>query len=174
MGKIDSEKKLIELMEQYKDLVFSVCLKMTGDYFAAEDITQETFISAYQHLNRFDGKAEKAWLCRIAANKCIDHLKAANKREVATAQEEIPQETISVNDGPLEECLNSNILKQLESGCRSLPAPYNEVATDYFVLELTAKEIAQKRKSPLKTTQTHIYRAREMLKKSFRKEDLLA
>ena len=50
MGEIDSKEKLIELMSQHKNLVFSVCLKMTGDYFAAEDITQETFISAYDFL----------------------------------------------------------------------------------------------------------------------------
>ena len=171
MGKTDSKEKLTELMDRYKDLVFSVCLKMTGDYFTAEDITQETFILAYQHLSRFDGKSEKAWLCKIAANKCIDHLKAANKREVATAQEEIP--AVSDKKGPLDECLNQNIIEQLKLCCTSLPPPYNEVATDYFVYELTAKEIAIKRKSPLKTTQTHIYRAREMLKKTIRKEDLL-
>ena len=42
MGKLDSKDKLILLMDQYKNLVFSVCLKLTGDYFTAEDITQET------------------------------------------------------------------------------------------------------------------------------------
>ena len=83
VGKLDSGEKLIELMNQYKNLVFSVCLKMTGDYFAAEDITQETFISAYQHLKDFDGNSKKSWLCRIASNKCIDYMRAAKRREVA-------------------------------------------------------------------------------------------
>lgn len=171
MGKTDSKEKLIQLIDRYKDLIFSVCLKMTGDYFTAEDITQETFILAYQHLNRFDGNNEKAWLCKIAANKCIDHLKAANKREVITLPDEM--DAVSLSSGPENECINKNILEQLKNSCRSLPAPYDEVATDYFVNELTAKEIALKRKSPLKTTQTHILRAREMLKRSIRKEDLL-
>jgi RNA polymerase sigma-70 factor (ECF subfamily) len=171
MGKMDSKEKLTHLMDTYSDLVFSVCLKMTGDYFTAEDITQETFITAYQHLNRFDGQNPKAWLCKIAANRCIDHLKAAGRREVATLQEEMP--AVSDKQGPLDECVNQSILEKLKISCRSLPPPYDEVATDYFVNELTAKEIADKRKCPLKTTQTHIYRAREMLKRSIRKEDLL-
>ena len=72
MGEIGSKEKLIELIAEYKNLVFSVCIKMTGDYFASEDITQETFISAYEHWGEFDGSNEKAWLCRIAANKCVD------------------------------------------------------------------------------------------------------
>ena len=44
----------------------------------------------------------------------------------------------------------------------------------YFLKGLTAKEIAEKEKIPLKTVQTRIYRAREMLRKTVRKEDLLA
>ncbi len=174
MEKIDPKEKLTELMDKYKDLVFSVCLKMTGDYFTAEDITQETFILAYKNLNRFDPKAEKAWLCKIAANKCIDFLRSAKQREVATSEEDLPNVPTASGDEPLDKCLNKNILEELKENCKALPNPYNEVATDYFVYELTAKEIAEKRGSPLKTTQTHIYRAREMLKKTMRKEDLLA
>ena len=121
MGKTDSKEKLIQLIDRYKDLIFSVCLKMTGDYFTAEDITQETFILAYQHLNRFDGNNEKAWLCKIAANKCIDHLKAANKREVITLPDEM--DAVSLSSGPENECINKNILEQLKNSCRSLPAP---------------------------------------------------
>ena len=86
----------------------------------------------------------------------------------------MPPDTVRAEEGPLDRCLNSTILEELESSCRALPEPYNEVASDYFLQEMTAREIAEKRGSPLKTTQTHIYRARELLKKSIRKEDLLA
>ena len=41
---IDPKDNVIRLVNAYKDLVFSIALKLTGDYFAAEDITQETFI----------------------------------------------------------------------------------------------------------------------------------
>ena len=55
MGKIDSRENFIRLINQYQNLVFSICLRLTGDYFAAEDLTQETFIAAYGHLHEFDG-----------------------------------------------------------------------------------------------------------------------
>ena len=122
-GKIDSKKKLIELMDQYKDLVFSVCLKLTGDYFTAEDITQETYISAYQHLDEFDGQSEKAWLCRIASNKCIDYLKAAERRIVATSQEEMPEPETPGRDGPLEQYIASDVMERFRDSCNSLPEP---------------------------------------------------
>ena len=79
---IDSKENLIRLISQYQNLVFSICLKLTGDYFAAEDLTQETFLAAYRHIEEFDGLAEKAWLCRIASNKCIDYRREAARRLV--------------------------------------------------------------------------------------------
>lgn len=73
-------ENFIRLIDAYQNLVFSICLKMTGDYFTAQDLAQETFISAYRHWEDFDGQSEKAWLCRIAGNKCIDYLKEAKRR----------------------------------------------------------------------------------------------
>lgn len=75
VDKIDSKQYLTQMIGQYQNLIFSICVKMTNDYFIAEDLTQETFLSAFQKLSSFDGNNEKAWLCRIATNKCIDYQK---------------------------------------------------------------------------------------------------
>ena len=63
------------MIDQYQNLIYSICYRLTGDYFEAEDLAQDTFLSAYKNLSSFDGKNERAWLCRIATNKCIDYLK---------------------------------------------------------------------------------------------------
>ena len=55
--------------------------------------------------------------------------------------------------------------------CESLKPPYNEVARDYYLRELSAKEIAARRSQSLKTIQTQIYRAKEMLKRMYGKEE---
>ena len=57
--KIDREEKLKELMDGYSKLVFSICYRLTNDYFTAEDLTQETFLSVYSSLDRFDGRNER-------------------------------------------------------------------------------------------------------------------
>ncbi len=173
MGRTDSKEKLIKLISIYKNLVFSVCLKLTGDYFTAEDITQDTFISAYEHLGEFDGGSEKAWLCRIASNKCIDYLKAAGRREAPSSDDEVMQNE-STTDSAIEYFETRDVLEQVDRNCRDLPEGYSDIARMYFVKEMTAKEISEKLGIPLKTVQTRIYRAREMLKKTVRKEDLLA
>lgn len=176
MGKIDSREKFIQLVNQYQSLIFSICLKLTGDYFVAEDLTQDTFIAAYQHLQQFDGQAEKAWLCRIASNKCIDYRRAAARRIVPVSEEDMPEGCSEGNgqekNEPLQVVLNRELLKELEDCCKALSPPYDEVARSYFLEGKSAKEIAKLSGRNLKTVQTQIYRARDMLKKSYRKEML--
>ena len=70
---------------------------MTSDYFASEDLTQDTFLSAYKHLSEFDGKYEKAWICRIATNKCLDYLQSAGRRSIPMA--DVGMEEVRGPDG---------------------------------------------------------------------------
>ena len=163
-----------KLYGEYYDRLYFFVLKNVGRKDAAEDITQETFISAYQHLSEFDGQSEKAWLCRIASNKCIDYLRAAERRAVATPDDELPQTQALSRDGPLEQFVASDIMETFRNSCDELSEPYRTPAKLHFEEGLTAKEISIRTGIPLKTVQSHIYRAREMLKKTIRKEDLLA
>lgn len=170
---IDAKENLIRLVNQYKNLIFSICLKMTGDYFVSEDITQDTFIAAYQKYNDFDGNNEKSWICRIASNKCIDYLRAAERRSIAADEGDLPDTPEVVND-PSKIYENKAVMEGVKRYCQSLPQPYAEISIQYFLQGMTAKEIAEETGTNLKTVQTRIYRAREMLKKKIRKEDLLS
>ena len=173
MGNTDSKEKLIQLMTSYENLVFSICLKMTGDYFAAQDITQETFISVFEHLESLSEGSEKAWICRIASNKCIDYLKSSERKTSPTPEEEMP-ENVTSRDGPLETFVAKDVYKEFTESCAALPDNYKEAARMHFIDGLTAKEISLKTGVPLKNVQTRIYRAREMLKTKMRKEDFLS
>ena len=170
MEKIDSKDNLIRLLQQYQNLVFSICLKLTGDYFAAEDLAQETFVTAYQHWDEFDGENEKAWLCRIASNKAIDYQRATARRMIPTTDADMPKEQLVDNNEPVNTVLNKEVMRALICCCKELPEPYDVVALQYFVEGKSAKEIAQQSHGNIHTIQTQIYRARDKLKKTFRKE----
>lgn len=170
MEKIDSKENFIRIVKQYQNLVFSICLKMTGDYFAAEDLTQDTFISAYHHLSDFDGQSEKAWLCRIAGNKCIDYHKATARRMIPTAEEEMPVQAEGEQNPPLAQVINAEVMEEFERYCGELAEPYRTTALKHFIQGKTAAEIASETDTGLHTVQTHIYRAREKLKRLYRKE----
>lgn len=170
---IDSNENLTRLVNQYQNLIFSICLKITGDYFAAEDLTQETFLSAYKHWEEFDGQAEKAWICRIAGNKSIDYCREAARRQVPTLKEDMPPEALVQKEEPLRQTMNREILRELEKSCKSLSPPYDQIALQHFLQNKPAKEIAEQSGVGLNTVKTQIYRAKEMLRKSFRKEMLM-
>ena len=64
-----------ELVERYQQSVFNVCYRILGHRQDAEDLTQDTFIRAYQKLNTFDlARSFGPWVRRIAANLCLNVL----------------------------------------------------------------------------------------------------
>lgn len=71
-----------QLVEKYQKLVYTVCYQMTKDPHTAEDLAQETFLSAYTHRDSCTPDTAKPWLCRIATNKAKDFLKSAYNRRV--------------------------------------------------------------------------------------------
>ncbi len=165
-----TKEKLAALIDTYDKLVFSICYKLTGDYFAAEDLMQETFLSAFQKYDTFDGTNEKAWICRIATNKSIDYLRSASHRNVPT-EDTFFETAVEKRGSPEDICIEEEVKTRLVMWCDKLRPPYGEVAKDYYLRELSAKEIAKKRGQSVKTIQTQIYRAREMLKKAYGKEE---
>ncbi len=164
-----SESRLSELIDTYEKLVFSICYKITGDYFAAEDITQETFLSVFQKYETFDGGNEKAWICRIATNKSIDYLRGSCRKGVPT-EDGFFEGIMEKRGSPEELCMEEAMKWDLEKSCRSLKPPYDEIARDYYLLEKSPAKMAEERNISKKTIQTQIYRARDMLRKIYRKE----
>lgn len=161
------------LIDSYQHLVFSICYKMTADYFASEDLTQETFLSAYNHLKDFDGRHEKAWLCRIATNKCLDYMQSAGRRSIPTEDAGIEESRgymQSYENTPESVCLEEEVREILLARCRSLKPPYDEIARAYYYDELDVGEIAEMRGMKIKTVQTQVYRARAMLRRLYGKE----
>lgn len=121
-------------------------------------------MSAYKKLADFDRAYEKAWLCKIASNRCLDFLKQAARRTVPT------EETYFglIEDGrasPEEAYLETEGEQQVYMLCQKLKSPYREVAWEHFGRELSAQEIARRSGKNCKTVQTQIYRAKAMLKK---------
>jgi RNA polymerase sigma-70 factor (ECF subfamily) len=68
------------LVERYQDGVYSLCRRLLGDPGAAEDATQEAFISAFRAIGSFAGGNFRAWLFRIAANESKDELRRRQRR----------------------------------------------------------------------------------------------
>lgn len=140
---------------------------MTKNPFDAQDLTQETFLFAYQKLADFDGTHERAWLCRIATNKCMDYLKSASRRTEPAGDEtflELPDQRAN----PEAAWLLDESKKEVLALCRQLSPPYDEIAEAHFYEEKSVKEIAEEKGRNLRTVQTQVYRAKALLKKQMK------
>ncbi len=169
VGEINQDDYLEYLIDQYGDLVFSICFKIVKSYFDAEDLSQDTFLSAYRNLSGFDGNNEKAWICRIATNKCLDFLKRAGRNVIP--MEDTYFHEVKCNTPTLEEqILEKDVKQQLFDMCNQLKPPYQNVAIEYFYYEKDISEIVEQSGKKLKTLQTQVYRAKTMLRKSWRRE----
>lgn len=72
------------LVLRYQKMIFALTYRMTGSPADAEDLTQESFIAAFQQLDSFRGEAKfSSWLYRIATNRCLNWQQRDTRRERA-------------------------------------------------------------------------------------------
>jgi RNA polymerase sigma-70 factor (TIGR02960 family) len=68
------------LVAPYRRELLVHCYRSLGSMRDAEDVLQEVLLSAWRALDRFDGRAVRAWLYRIATNRCLNHLRDESRR----------------------------------------------------------------------------------------------
>lgn len=163
------------MINTYENLIFSICYKFTNNYIDAQDIAQETYLAAFRFLRKNKKNSmehEKAWLCKIAVNKCLNYKNKPKLEVVDLATEDIenPIEYIKAPDNVENTVLDMDVTLYFEKCCESLKSPYKEVAKEHFILGKSADVIAIETGVKRKTIETQIRRAREKLRKIYRKE----
>lgn len=152
------------LVTQYQGLVYTVCRQMVSDPDTAEDLAQETFLSAWRSIDRCPPGYEKQWLARIAANKAKDHLKSAWARKVeAPGDDVLALSGAPPDQQPEQQAMEQAGEAQLRALILALREPYRTPARLYFLEEHTVEETARICGRPAKTVSAQLFRARKML-----------
>jgi RNA polymerase sigma-70 factor (ECF subfamily) len=161
-----------ELFEQivleYQNLVYTVCLNIVKNTHDAENAAQETFLTAFQSLSAFkgsDSKSFKPWICRIATNKSIDYIRKQSRISLVDFSEYdfVETETESLEQAFERKETREN-LKQVLS---ELPDKYSEVIRAFYYNEHSVKEIARALELPVRTVETRLYRAKKLIRERF-------
>lgn len=118
--------------------VYRYALALCRDAALAEEITQETFFKALEHVDQFDGKSKRSvWLCAIARNTYFSML----RREKYIQKEPIAE--LPGGADPEQRLLNREQAAAAHRLLHSLPEPYREVFSLRTFAQLSFKQIAQ-------------------------------
>lgn len=156
-----------QLVQRYQRRIFNLIFRILQQYDEATEITQETFLAAWQGLPSFRGDARfPTWLYRIAYNcslKQLEHRKRDRALQAAMQAEQVLQHVDdSVRaDFELEAHDRQTMIQEQIS---NLPAKYRIVLVLRHLQEMTYEEMAEALTMPIGTIKTHLFRARNLLK----------
>ena len=149
-------------VEQYERLVYTICFQLTREAHTAQDLTQDTFLSAWLHMDTCPKGYERQWLGRIAANKCKDHLQSAwNRRVGLPGDEEMPPGL-----SPPAEAVALEKLQAADAAeaIRTFPEPYGPVLRLCLLEERSAEEAALALARPGTTVHPQQHRGKKLLR----------
>ena len=170
MRALMTNEKFNTVVVQYEKLVFTVCYQLVRDYHEAQNLTQDTFISAYNHIDSCDEANLKPWLARIAANKAKDYLKSAYYRHTTLSDEPVGENVVSIERSPDDITLSKEQEQYIREQIYTLKEPYLKVSIMFFLEDKSPDEIAILLGRPKKTVQTQLYRAKLALQNMLKGE----
>ena len=159
-----------KLVTEYERAVYAIAQRMTGNAEDAADMTQETFIKAYNSLSSFRGDSKfSVWLYRIANNVCLDFLRSRSRRPTVSLStedddgEETQLDIADESQSPellLESALTRDAVRR---GLDSLPPDYKQILLLREIQGLSYEEIAAALGIESGTVKSRIFRARKRL-----------
>lgn len=144
--------------------VYGLCLRLLRTEAEAAEVAQESFLRAYQNLDRFDdSRPFDLWVLAIARNLCLDLLRRRTKLQTEDVDEHahaLPSGEQSLED----QAIGKQVRLSLEDAMATLSADDREVLALYYVQKRTTKEIAEVMGVAPGTIMARLFRAREKLR----------
>ena len=150
------------LVERYERAIYHLCLRTMRDPEEARDCAQEAFFKAFRSLRTFKpGSKFSTWIFSIAYHACCDRL----GRRKRYTDDELP-ERADPGPGPAQIAERNDEAQALRAAISELPEKYRTVITLYHLQGRQYEEIAQVLDLPMGTVKTHLFRAKELLRKA--------
>ena len=148
------------LVDKYKGSVHALAYRKLGDFHIAEEITQDTFLKAYQKLSTLkDPKRFPGWLYVIAARCCISWL-----RQNRLQTESLDSVEGEMNTQSWTKYTDARLREEVHNALESLPESERTVLTLYYMAGMTSEEIGRFIGTSCGAIRDRLYRARMHLK----------
>ena len=165
------QKAYAELLNNYRDSLYFMLLKMTNNQADADDLTIEAFGKAFKNLHQYSPDyAFSTWLFKIAANNCIDFMRRNRRITFATGMNHeesgagnYPANIPSLTLSPEEKVIEKQKIYLMHEVVDKLKPHYRLMVELRYFKELSYEEIASQLDLPLGTVKAQLFRARELL-----------
>lgn len=161
-----SEAAFAELVDRYKDRLFSLLGRYCRDSVECEDLAQEVFLKVFRKLHTFNHDSQFfTWLYRIAANAATDHLSRASSRRLRLVEDtaifERGDEDHESPTAPLEQQELARVTREIVA---SLPEKFRTILVLREFEGLSYTDIAETLEIQLGTVESRLFRARQRFK----------
>lgn len=157
------------VIRRYNTRLYRVARAILKNDGEAEDVMQDAYVRAFQHLNQFAGRARfSTWLTRIAVHEALARVHKAKRFEDWDDMNENHQTKVGglpISSNPESETAALEMSKILEQAIESLPEGYREVVMMRDVEEMTTAETAESLSLTEENVKVRLHRAHGMLRR---------
>jgi len=176
----DGDRAAFErLYRRYAKDVFNMALRMAGSAEIAEEVVQETFISVFRDIRRFQFQsAFTTWLYRIVLRRAADYFRKHKKHIDKTisifqnSPDELPYEFQDGNPTPAEQARENERKRVLEGAIASLSVKQKKIVILRYIHHLSYEEIAELLQCRLGTVKSRLNRAHKSLEQALKIWDI--
>ena len=159
------------IMRRYNQRLYRVARAILRNDGEAEDVMQDAYVRAYEHLDQFAGRAKFSnWLTRIAVHEALARQHRRNRYqdlEPMSEQEGDPMDRFaSLALNPEQQAANSEIRRLLEEAVEKLPDAYRAIFILRDVEDMSTSDAAHALEITEENVKVRLYRARALLRKS--------
>src|SRR5690242_39273 len=171
---LKGETALYEIiMRRYNQRLYRVARAILRNNAEAEDVMQDAYVRAYQHLRQYSGRSPfGAWLTRIAVNEALARLRSRGRvQELEAMTNGDAQDLVLISNekSPEQQASAREMNQLLEEAIMALPVPYRTVLMMRDVEEMTTADTAAALDLTEENVKVRLHRARHVLR-----EELLA
>jgi RNA polymerase sigma-70 factor (ECF subfamily) len=161
-----------ELVRRYEGKIFRLAQHITQNREDAEDVLQETFMKAYEHLDQFKGDSKfYTWIVRIAVNQALMKLRRRKTdksvsldEQIDTGEDTIVREIAAWDEDPEQRFSRDELGEILDTAVQSLEPPYRSVFVLRDIEEMSTEETAEALGLSVPAVKSRLLRARLQLR----------
>jgi len=170
------ERAFEEIVNRYANQIYRLAFKITRDYYSAEEILQEVFLTLINKIDTFRGESKfSSWLYRVTANAAYMHLRAQKKYENDVSLEDyVPYDENGTlmgrikakdwSDKPDKALLSEEAMEIIEKAVNELPEPYRVVFHLRDVEGFSNQEVSEVLGLSVPALKSRLHRARLYLR----------